>query len=119
MLNDSNIEKTLINNLGSKSNYSKFKRVEITAKQQLEILINKWVAKKIFDGKGSKNDFSSLRFSLAQHKSYFLEFIEEIVSEKYGLYSFSIEHEDFGCETEALCFYGNNKCLYIYFGWWD
>ena len=57
LLNDSNIEKALINNLGSKSNYSKFKRVEITAKQQLEILINKWVAKKYLTAKGLKMIF--------------------------------------------------------------
>lgn len=81
-------------------------------------LLNKWVAERVFEGDVKKKNIST-RFPLHQLQSYLLEFIEDIVSKDYKLFKFKIEHDDFGCETEALCFYGNKICVFIYFGWWD
>ncbi len=108
---ENNIEDSLCNKLGQ-NGVTNFVKIE---KKTLSILLDKWVGNKLLEGKPKEKKIS-LKTLMWQYNGYLLEFIEYIVSSKYEMYSFNIEHKDYEVGTEALCFHGNNKCLYIYFG---
>ncbi|MCK5854224.1 MAG: hypothetical protein KAG56_03315 [Sulfurovaceae bacterium] len=114
MIVDNAVKASLVNLLGE-GGFNNFKKIK---KSILPSLLNKWLGEKFLEGEALKNGIS-LRFLLRRHNDYLLEFIEDIVSSTSVLYSFNIKHKNYEMETEALCFHGNNKCIFIYFGWSD
>jgi len=111
---NNDVKASLVNLLGNSGFYN-FNDIEQSI---LPILIKKWLGEKLLEGEALKKGIS-LRWLLRKHSDDLLECIEDIVSSSYELYSFNIEHKDYEMETEALCFHGNNKCIFIYFGWSD
>ena len=104
--------------LKNKCSVSKLTLVKDDAKTIVSYLLNKWVEERIFEGT-LKDKRISTRWQMRQHREYIVEFIEDIVSTEYKLYKFQIENDDYGMETEAVCFNGTNKSVIIHFGWWD
>lgn len=110
------VEKALNNHLGVATN-NLTKRTE-NAKTLVSYLLEKWVRERLFGG-NLKTKGVSTRHHVYEMRSCLLDRIEDIVSTEHSIYKFGIEHDDFGYETEALCFLGNERCIFIYFGWWD
>ena len=111
---DSNVKNSLVRLLG-KSGFYNFKEIEQSILPQL---LNKWFGSKFLEGEPLAKGISLFEL-IKHHNDDLLEFVEDIVSSSYKMYSFNIEHKDYEMETEALCFFGSNTCFFIYFGWSD
>lgn len=114
VLKNNDVKMSLTAKLGNEG-YSNFQRLE---QSSLLVLLGKWVGKRLFEGEAASKGIP-LYDTLMSHNIDLLEYAEDLVSKKHEMYSFNISHRDYEMDTEALCFHGNDNCLFFYFGWSD
>lgn len=115
---EGNLRRSIDEHLKDEAKLFDFKPLSGSKKKFRSNYLTKWVEEKLLEGQIVKKRITT-RSLFQQHLSDLIELIDDIVSSNAELYSFKLAGEDFGNETEALCFKGNGKCFYVYFGWWD